>query len=195
VSKKGRKFRASVSAARSGVGSLRPHAAFRRAGWCRITESRAMLAARDPRGRSGVPLRRTSSARRAFGRPQTLTRGGSSLTSASDSDGRAVRSQFRSPAKLLSFSLPRPCSSNRIQYPVLRPQSCAIPTTGRASSRSARGIPSRLRPRALHSNRIRGPIHPRILAPPLATDVANGLLGRVFLGHGSYLLSESRTLS
>jgi hypothetical protein len=29
----------------------------------------------------------------------------------------------------------------------------------------------------------------------LAADVANGLLGRVFLGHGSYLLSESRTLS
>jgi hypothetical protein len=26
-------------------------------------------------------------------------------------------------------------------------------------------------------------------------NVANGLLGRVFLGHGSYLLSESRTLS
>jgi len=29
----------------------------------------------------------------------------------------------------------------------------------------------------------------------LATDVADGLLGRVFLGDGSYLLSESRTLS
>jgi hypothetical protein len=28
-----------------------------------------------------------------------------------------------------------------------------------------------------------------------AADVADGLLGRVFLGHGSYLLSESRTLS
>jgi hypothetical protein len=33
------------------------------------------------------------------------------------------------------------------------------------------------------------------LSAGLATNVANGLLGRVFLGHGSYLLSESRTLS
>ncbi len=33
------------------------------------------------------------------------------------------------------------------------------------------------------------------LPASLATDVANGLLGRVFLGHGPYLLSESRTLS
>ena len=33
------------------------------------------------------------------------------------------------------------------------------------------------------------------LPASLATDVANGILGRVFLGHGSYLLSESRTLS
>ena len=33
------------------------------------------------------------------------------------------------------------------------------------------------------------------LPSSLATDVANGLLGRLFLGHGSYLLSESRTLS
>jgi hypothetical protein len=29
----------------------------------------------------------------------------------------------------------------------------------------------------------------------LPADVADDLLGRVFLGHGSYLLSESRTLS
>ena len=29
----------------------------------------------------------------------------------------------------------------------------------------------------------------------LAADVANGLLGRVFLGHGFFLLSESRTRS
>jgi hypothetical protein len=29
----------------------------------------------------------------------------------------------------------------------------------------------------------------------LPADVADGLLGRVFLGHGFYLLSESRTLS
>jgi hypothetical protein len=29
----------------------------------------------------------------------------------------------------------------------------------------------------------------------LAADVADGLLGRVFLGHGFFLLSESRTLS
>jgi hypothetical protein len=29
----------------------------------------------------------------------------------------------------------------------------------------------------------------------LAADVADGLLGRVLLGHGSYLLSEPRTLS
>jgi len=33
------------------------------------------------------------------------------------------------------------------------------------------------------------------LSAGLAADVADGLLGRVFLGHGSYPLSESRTLS
>jgi hypothetical protein len=31
--------------------------------------------------------------------------------------------------------------------------------------------------------------------PDLCTDVADDLLGRVFLGHGSFLLSEPRTLS
>jgi hypothetical protein len=33
------------------------------------------------------------------------------------------------------------------------------------------------------------------LAARHAADVADGLLGRVFLGHGFFLLSESRTLS